>query len=149
MTVVSILITVMHALEERYGNGGPLWTYFGNIAGYWPSRKVGMFVTILMPAAMLSTLAWFAYGEHYDWAISLLFGARVGDLVVNHGFLLFASRPNPGIITAWMLYTAEAWLLYQKFGIENLPLGIVGVLLFAGIVPAFALVGIIKEKDHY
>lgn len=144
--ILSILFSVAHALEETYGEGSPLWDYFGRIANVKIPEIIGFVsVSILLPI-VLSILAIIGYSDdRYLWALSLLCGARLGDTIFSHWLLwIIGYRPNPGIFSS-VLYVFEVAFLFT-FDLTMLWF-IVGVVSFAVVIPSLYVVGILtKEK---
>ncbi len=125
--LASIVASAVHTADEVWGRGGPLWEYAEPLVGkvrYGGLLFLGLFIA-------LSGLAVFGYGYGFGWAVSLLIGLRVGDLIASHVVLasLF-KRPNPGLWSAAALYSLEAVAAFCLFDI-NWPWFCLGFLVFA------------------
>lgn len=116
MFLWSALFTILHHSEEALSvNGGPVWAYLGRIAGVRVPAWAGLTVfTFGLGAGLLALAFWGYTGSAF--ALSMLLGARAGDVAVTH--VLYATlgyRPNPGQLTA-ALYLAEmVWLTHLLF----------------------------------
>ena len=137
MFLDSVAFTLAHAVEEWLvrSHGAPLWQYFGRISGLILKDVPGFLATIGLPTVVLSVLAWLAYDMEQEWAISMLFGARIGDASINHGlFWLIGYRPNPGQTTA-SIYLIEAAGIGYNLGVGEPWFAALGFAMFAGTVP--------------
>jgi hypothetical protein len=142
--VFSIIATILHSTEELIGDGGPLWTNFGSIIGVRIPTLIGFLLFTVGLTTSLVFLGFAAYCYNNPIALSLLFGARVGDTLISHWGLrlLNLSNPNPGIYTT-VIYVIEALLIFT-FLSGLMPLYIVlGGLFFAIVLPSLWIAGII------
>lgn len=143
--IASGTATLLHAAEELWGDGGPLWDNFGDIVHVRVDPVFGFLAfSVGLPLA-LAYWAYWAYLEGSVVAISLLFGARVGDTLISHWGLwaLGWSDPNPGIWTTG-LYVLEAILIAANFSL--LPwYCLAGAGFFATVLPGLKLYGAIQQ----
>lgn len=109
--VASCLFTLVHLVSEVHDDGGPLWDYFGPLAGVVVPDLLGFLTFTAGLGAALFTISCLAWWYEHSWALSLLLGLRVGDAVISHWTpQLLGKRPNPGLRSSW-LYAGEAILL--------------------------------------
>lgn len=129
--LVSVCLSVAHALEECCGDGGPLWEYFARVA---ESRPLPEHLSLLVVGGLLPGVLCVVAGAGYlyqnPWWLSLLAGARLTDAVTSHWlpWLLAPGqgRPNPGQWSA-IAYLFEGSLILALSGVEWLPLALGGL----------------------
>ena len=144
MLLVSVLFTLAHAGEETWGDGAPFWRYYAGIARVrFPDLLGFLVITLTLPLTLI-VLAYLGYYQHADWALAVLFGARLGDAVFSHLLPAAAGwRPNPGVWSSG-LYVMEvvlAWLILSP-RVSLLPFAL-GALPFVLLVE---LVLILRER---
>lgn len=158
----SLLLTLIHAIEEVYGEGGPLWGYFGDLVDVKVPAWLGATAVVVLLPLTLAVLACNGYGSACVTCLSLLAGAKLGDAIFSHWMpdlirrllentppprelsdlrveLILPRRPNPGIYSSF-LAAAEAFLVIGLLGVEVLP-AIAAGLVFALVLPGLWLVG--------
>jgi len=139
--VLSVAFSIIHALQELWDDGGPIWRYFGSIADVRIPDSLGFWLFTVGLTATLATVSWLAYLEGSALALGVLLGARVGDALVSHWLLATVKRPNPGLSTT-ELYVAEVVCVLILWPGEISQLGVVlGAGFFASIIPALRLLG--------
>ena len=146
---VDLVLSAVHSLQEWKGKGGPLWRYFGAIAGLWIPDwlgfalfTVGLTVGLWGLAFVGMTGARLGCAGVSAAALGALIGARVSDSVVSHVMPAYSGyRPNPGLSSV-PFYLVEALLLGVAFrkGLGVWPLwaiigGVAGVLFFVAVMP--------------
>ncbi len=144
---MSALFTLLHVAEELVGDGGPLWRYFGAIAGLRIPDAIGFVLFTVGLAAALIVVAWLGYvGGSALW-LGVLLGARVGDSVFSHWLLVLEWKPNPGIATT-VLFAVEVALVIA-LGLPASPTGfLLGATFFAAIVPVLRLIAFVIGEKH-
>lgn len=143
LCVLSVFFTIIHAVEELIGDGGPLWDNFGRIVGV----RLPYFLGFILFTAGLAGILIFCSFRAYCWSspifLSLLFGARVGDTLISHWGLYWTglSDPNPGLYST-ALYVTESFLIYLFAG-DMLLLSyiLLGAAFFASVLPTLWLAG--------
>lgn len=142
LLIFSLAFTIAHAAEEAWGPGAPLWDNLGALVGVRLPRLLGLALFCLLLPAVLITIACIGYTCANGLLLSLLMGARLGDVFFSHWMpvLAFPSIPNPGTVTAG-LYTAEVCWLCLCFGIPSVAYALIGALTFAVVLPSLWLVG--------
>lgn len=153
--LVNLVLTMVHSIEELRG---PLWRYFGAIAGiripHWLGFPVfTVLLTLILWAAGFAGIAgqmplFGAVPE--EWAMAALgglIGGRIADGLFSHVRLHLAGfRPNPGL-SSTPFYFAEALILAALFfpGLSKHPgwaaAGlVVGALFFWSVLPVLRLI---------
>jgi hypothetical protein len=143
LCLLSAVGSVVHFLDEVDGDPRPLWEEFGRVAGVWVPALPGLAAFAGLAAATLA-LAAGGYWCGSGWALSLLLGARVGDLLFSHVGLraLAGSDPNPGFWTAVVFYGSEVVLALLFLPDTLTPAWVaVGVWAFALPIPTLCLLG--------
>lgn len=141
--ILSIGFSLIHWRDEVFSDSGPLWEDFGRIARVHVPGWLG-FIGFSALAVALGWLAWYGYAGGSMVALSLLLGARLGDLWFSHVdlWLKNLSPSNPGLMSALVLYTAEAAFLIAVFGSAlSLPLVLIGAGAFAVVIPLLSAAG--------
>jgi hypothetical protein len=149
-------LTLIHTLEELKG---PLWSYFGAIAGVAfsdafgiPAFFVGLTLT-LWAVAMAGMAGWVPWIGTLEPAravlwIGALIAARLADSWFSHVRLARAGfEPNPGLRST-RYYLAEGAVLVALFapGLVAYPLwallgAALSTLFFVSVLPIFRLLG--------
>ncbi len=138
--LLSALGTVAHTVEEYAGEGGPLWDYFGSIAGSRIPRLVGLLLfSVALPLGTIAVSA-IGYGLDSGGWLSLLAGLRLGDMAFSHVLPSLWHRPNPGIFSGTVYYGVEGGLLLALVDVQPLAFG-AGVAFFALVLPVLWLIG--------
>lgn len=141
VTGLSITVTVEHAVDEVVGDGGPLWSEFGRIAGVRVPDWLGVLgVSVVLPTS-LAVAAVYGYLSGCETALSLLVGARLGDALFSHAGLWLAglSRPNPGLPSS--VLCALEGLVGACFLTVSPVTAVAAGLGFAAVIPSLWLVG--------
>jgi hypothetical protein len=147
---VDLLLTLVHSLQELRG---PLWRYFGAIAGVRISDVLGFSLFFLFLTALLWTVGFAGIAGYLPIyrrvpdcsataAVGGLIGARLSDGLFSHVRLHYQGyRPNPGL-SSTPYYFAEAVILAVLFlpGLQICPLAaaigfVIAVLFFYLILP--------------
>lgn len=143
----SMTFTILHLVEELCGRGGPLWDNFGMIVGVRLPDWLGFALFSVALAVGLGVLAMVGYGGGNAACLSVLLGARLGDVLVSHWglWLVGLSRPNPGIWTT-PLYALEGAALLACWPLlaagPPSPAGVLaGAGFFAAVLPTLWLAG--------
>ena len=150
---VDLALSAIHSFQEWKGKGGPIWRYFGAIAGFQISDGWGFFGFTMLLSISLWALAFIGMvgvpvgGPGISaTALGILIGARVSDSIVSHLRLArLGFRPNPGLSSV-PFYLIEALFLLVAFwnGLGAYPLGAVigiaaGALFFVAVLPGLKL----------
>jgi hypothetical protein len=137
---LSLAFTVIHAAEEWFGKGGPLWDNFGRIVGVRLPPVLGFLLFIVGLAASLAALSYLGYLAGSVLAISLLLGARLGDSLFSHWglYVLGLSNPNPGIKST-VLYVIESGIFIWMYTSSLSAFGLLGAAFFAAVLPSLWL----------
>lgn len=142
---LSVLATLLHAGEEVLGDGGPLWSEFGRLAGVRVPERAGFFSVAIVLPTVLGTAAILGYVFGSQVAVSILIGARLGDAAFSHVGLWLSglSRPNPGIKSS-LLYIVEGVAGLWLFSVSPL-VAIGSALSFVAVIPGLWLAGRIRR----
>lgn len=137
--LASIIFTLLHAADEFFNEGGPLWENFGEIVGTRLPYRLGFALFSVGLPCLLILAAFFAYLYQSPFALSVMVGARLGDTVISHWWLWLTglSSPNPGLQTT-PLYVLEAAAVLFLFGV-SWPGVLVGAGFFLAVLPVLRL----------
>jgi|SRR6516225_9738898 hypothetical protein len=100
---ISILVTLVHTIDEVVSNGGPIWDYLIDLLpGAVQPPEMVVFVGYLLFQSLNCGLA-VAGGLRHEWAWFALAGIRIFDIGFTHTFLPKIRSPNPGHTTRLLL----------------------------------------------
>jgi hypothetical protein len=150
---IDLALSAIHSFQEWTGKGGPLWRYFGAIAGIEIPDGLGLIgftigLTIGLWALAFVGMAGVPVGGPSISAVALgaLIGARVSDSFVSHLMLARSGfRPNPGLASARFYLVEAAFLVFAFWrGLSAHPVAAVigiaaGALFFVAVLPALRL----------
>lgn len=124
MVYVSIILTILHTLEEINGD---LLKYLNRASGAKIARDTGWFLIGIVTPALAIAAAYYGY-----W--SVLVGMRIGDALFTHSLpTLLVKERNPGMMTA-LLYLGEAALIIAMMPVPFLDM-FIGALPFILLWP--------------
>ena len=143
--IISSILTLAHATEEVYGDGGPLWDYFSQLSKVRIPSWLGVIsIGILVPATLL-IVAYHAYLEPSPWFIGLLVGLRLGDFLFSHlGPRIVWQKVNPGFLSSWG-YLVEGSLVTYTYCCLNVWAVVLGAAVFALVLPTLFLINFIQR----
>jgi hypothetical protein len=147
--LVSSTLSVIHAAEEVYGSGGPLWDYFGRLCEVKIASWLGAItVGLLLPAALV-IVAYYTYLVPSPWFIGLLVGLRLGDFLFSHLLpRIVWQTPNPGFISAWG-YLVEGTMLIYTCSYLDAFAAFLGAAVFALVMPTLIVASFISHTREF
>jgi hypothetical protein len=151
LLAASLVFTVVHAAEEVWGEGGPLWRYFGRLSGVHVPDWLGLLGVGLFVPCLSAAAAWLAYETPETDSLAPAFcgflaGLRTGDFVSSHAAPRVAfAGPNPGFASSF-LYLAEGCFVFAVYPVAAAAV-VCGFLVFvAGGLPALGLAGFLVRQ---
>ncbi|HEY1188549.1 MAG TPA: hypothetical protein VGE74_12930 [Gemmata sp.] len=143
----SVCATLMHACQEIFSADGPLWDHFGRIAGVAVPWPLGLAAFSVLAVGLIE-VAWLGYLDRSAVALSLLFGARLGDSWFSHLDLRIKrlSVPNPGLPSVPLYGIECVGIAVAVPEALLLPWVLIGAGTFALVIPALSLAGWIARR---